>query len=408
MRVSAENFTNCAPNFSTSRPRRLNFSFASTTMDRPSGVSSARLASWAASARVSRLMPVTGTNSVAMRLPSVMVPVLSSNKVSTSPAASMARPLMAMTFLRIRRSMPAMPMAESKPPMVVGIRQTSSATMTVADSLIDEYAARGTNVTQANKNTMVMPTSRMCSAISLGVFCRLAPSTSAIMRSRKVWPGSDVMRTTMRSERTRVPPVTAERSPPLSRITGADSPVIADSSTEATPSMTSPSPGTSSPASITTKSPARSESADTVSSGPLGVFIFRALVCVRILRRLAACALPRPSATASAKLAKITVNHSQSEMLIVNHSGAERDAGTSASRNATSVVKMLPISTTNMTGLRMTLAGDSLRRLSFAASFRMALSNSETACAWGRIRKPFRPQPRNAQQWGRETAQGRT
>ncbi len=34
-----------------------------------------------------------------------------------------------------------------------------------------------------------------------------------------------------------MPPVTALRSPPDSRITGADSPVIADSSTEATPSM---------------------------------------------------------------------------------------------------------------------------------------------------------------------------
>ncbi|RNL73302.1 hypothetical protein [Streptomyces sp. I6] len=33
-----------------------------------------------------------------------------------------------------------------------------------------------------------------------------------------------------------VPPVTAERSPPDSRMTGADSPVIADSSTDATPS----------------------------------------------------------------------------------------------------------------------------------------------------------------------------
>ena len=55
-----------------------------------------------------------------------------------------------------------------------------------------------------------------------------------------------------------MPPVTAERSPPASRITGADSPVIADSSTEATPSMISPSPGMSSPAETNTKSPARS------------------------------------------------------------------------------------------------------------------------------------------------------
>ena len=80
---------------------------------------------------------------------------------------------------------------------------------------------------------MVRPTSRMCSAISFGVFWRAAPSTSAIIRSRKDSPGSEVTRTTMRSERTFVPPVTAERSPPLSRMTGADSPVMADSSTDA-------------------------------------------------------------------------------------------------------------------------------------------------------------------------------
>ena len=39
----------------------------------------------------------------------------------------------------------------------------------------------------------------------------------------------------MRSDSTRVPPVTPERSPPASRMTGADSPVMADSSTDATP-----------------------------------------------------------------------------------------------------------------------------------------------------------------------------
>ena len=46
-----------------------------------------------------------------------------------------------------------------------------------------------------------------------------------------------------------MPPVTPERSPPASRITGALSPVIADSSTEATPSTTSPSAGITWPAS---------------------------------------------------------------------------------------------------------------------------------------------------------------
>ena len=57
---------------------------------------------------------------------------------------------------------------------------------------------------------------------------------------------------TIRSLSTRVPPVTALRSPPLSRMTGADSPVMADSSTLAIPSMTSPSPGMMSSASQTT------------------------------------------------------------------------------------------------------------------------------------------------------------
>ncbi len=95
----------------------------------------------------------------------------------------------------------------------------------------------------------------MCSAISFGVFCREAPSTKAIMRSRNDPPGSAVMRTTMRSESTRVPPVTPLRSPPLSRMTGADSPVMADSSTEAMPSTISPSPGITCPASTTTRSP---------------------------------------------------------------------------------------------------------------------------------------------------------
>ena len=90
---------------------------------------------------------------------------------------------------------------------------------------------------------MVSEASRMFSAISFGVFCRLAPSTRAIIRSMNVSPGLEVILTTIRSDSTVVPPVTADRSPPDSRMTGADSPVMADSSTDATPSTTSPSPG---------------------------------------------------------------------------------------------------------------------------------------------------------------------
>ncbi len=100
-------------------------------MERPSGVSSARLASWAAAARSSGVTPGTGANSDACRLPSVMVPVLSSSRVLTSPAASTARPLIARTLRWTSRSMPAMPIADSSAPIVVGMRQTSSETSTM-------------------------------------------------------------------------------------------------------------------------------------------------------------------------------------------------------------------------------------------------------------------------------------
>ena len=113
-----------------SRPRRSYFSFASTTIERPSGVSSASEESCAASAISASLTPGAGKNSVAWRLPKVIVPVLSSSSVFTSPAASTARPDIASTLCCTSRSMPAMPMAESSPPMVVGIRQTSSETRT--------------------------------------------------------------------------------------------------------------------------------------------------------------------------------------------------------------------------------------------------------------------------------------
>ena len=102
---------------------------------------------------------------------------------------------------------------------------------------------------------MVSAASRMVSATSFGVLRRSAPSTRLIIRSRKVCPRSAVIRTTIRSDSTRVPPVTAERSPPASRMTGADSPVMADSSTDATPSVISPSDGMTSPAWHTTTSP---------------------------------------------------------------------------------------------------------------------------------------------------------
>ncbi len=210
---------------------------------------------------------------------------------------------------------------------------------------------------------MVRPARRMFSAISFGVFCRAAPSTRAIIRSRKVSPGRAVMRTTITSDRTRVPPVTADRSPPDSRITGADSPVMADSSTLAMPSTTSPSLGMICPADTTTTSSGRSTELGTSSSAPSGRRR-RATVSERARRSVSACALPRPSAMASATLAKRTVNHRN------RATRATKRWFTSSSprsRKKRAVVRTLPISTTNITGLRTRVTGLSLRTLSASA-----------------------------------------
>ncbi len=142
-----------------------------------------------------------------------------------------------------------------------GSARRAARSASTVETSVPAKSANGRSATTTTRKMSVRPASRMPSAISFGVLRRAAPSTSPIIRSRNDCPGSCVISTTMRSDSTRVPPVTAERSPPASRMTGADSPVIADSSTEAMPSTTVPSPGMTSPASTTTTSPRRSSPA---------------------------------------------------------------------------------------------------------------------------------------------------
>ena len=89
--------------------------------------------------------------------------------------------------------MPAMPIAEISAPIVVGIRQTSSAISTGIGMRRAGVVRERLSVTTTSRKTSVSTASRMLSAISFGVFCRTAPSTSAIMRSRNVSPGFDVI-----------------------------------------------------------------------------------------------------------------------------------------------------------------------------------------------------------------------
>ena len=92
------------------------------------------------------------------------------------------------------------------------------------------------------RKTRVNAISRTSRATSFGVLRRFAPSISEIIRSRKVSPGLAVILTMIELAMTSVPPVTALRSPPDSRTTGADSPVTAASFTSAAPATISPSP----------------------------------------------------------------------------------------------------------------------------------------------------------------------
>ena len=90
-----------------------------------------------------------------------------------------------------------------------------------------------------------------------------------------------------------------------------------------------------------------------------------AIVSARVLRSVAACALPRPSAIASAKLANSTVNHSHAATRPVNRFCCRGRRTEVADEQ--DVVRALPTSTTNMTGLRAWTRGSSLRKLSTIA-----------------------------------------
>ena len=213
----------------------------------------------------------------------------------------------------------------------------------------------------------------MLSAISFGVFWRDALSTSEIIRSRKVSPGFCVISITMRSLSTRVPPVTALRSPPASRMTGADSPVIADSSTLAMPSMMVPSLGMTSPASQTTTSPLRrSMRGNRVSLPPTPPCNLRAIgLGARAAQRLRL----RLAAAFGDGLGEVGEEHGEPQ--------PERDladeaaVGAAARRAAMNayVVITAPISTTNITGLRAMVRG---------SSFDEALADRREAAAPGR------------------------
>ena len=219
-------------------------------------------------------------------------------------------------------------------------------------------------------------TRKIWSASSLGVFLREAPSTMAIILSMKPSPGLLLISTTIQSDMTVVPPVTALLSPPLSRITGADSPVIALSSTEAAPSITSPSAGICSPAFIYTISPFFSSVDLTcviLSFWP-GDGILDAMVSLLPALSASAWALPLPSAIASAKLPNSTVNQRMTDMASMYPGSASLTPARAKPNMAR--VRMADTNTMNMTGFFTWVRGFSFRKESFMARLTIFLSEN--------------------------------
>ena len=203
-------------------------------------------------------------------------------------------------------------MALKSPPIVVGIKHTRSAISETTEISAFTCNAIGLSVNVTTRKIAVKPISKIESAISFGLFCLFAPSMRLIIRSKKVSPGFLVILMVISSLKTSVPPVTELRSPPDSRMTGADSPVMALSSMLAMPLMTSPSLGITSPALTTTTSPTLRLSELTFLRLPSSLSLL-ALPLFLPERSALACALPLPSANASAKLAKSTVKKSHTK-----------------------------------------------------------------------------------------------
>ena len=172
-----------------------------------------------------------------------------------------------------------------------------------------------------------MPASRMFSAISFGVFCRDAAFDQRDHAVEEGVPGRRGDAHHDQSDSTCVPPVTAERSPPLSRITGADSPVIAASFTRGD-ALDHLAVGGDDVAGRD-HAPCRPGAARWRRPSAGAAVRRRAAVGHRLGAGAAQAWPPGPcrgpSATASAKLANSTVNHSQ--MLICDREADARPAG---------------------------------------------------------------------------------
>lgn len=116
---------------------------------------------------------------------------------------------------------------------------------------------------------MVSATKQDAQSGFIGRFLQAGPLPTKIMRARNVWPGSTVIRITMPSLITRVPPVTALRSPLTDDRSGFPGNGGFIHASDAFYHLSIQ--GMISPASHNTLSPLRNSEMETISSVPLSV-----------------------------------------------------------------------------------------------------------------------------------------
>ena len=262
---------------------------------------------------------------------------------------------MASTLTRTSRSMPAMPMAGAVPRSWWGSGRPAGRRAPPGPGAHRQYAAIGARVATAARKTSVRLASRIDSAISLGVLRREVPSTSAIILSRKVSPGrsrdADDDAVGQHACATRDgTPVAARLPDDRGGLAGDGRLVDRGDALDDVPVARDDLPGLDD---------------HQVADGELGGGHAELLDRRRRPggrrcrcgsgRSDAACALPRPSATASARLPKSTVSQSQTAIEMVKTSG---------SAAAATVVTTDPSRTRNITGERHRWRGSSLRRAS--------------------------------------------
>ncbi len=152
---------------------------------------------------------------------------------------------------------------DSRPPMVVGIRHTSSATSAVTRHRAPrlrrfdaEQRVRQQRHGDDAGTRWSAPPAGWSARSRSGVFWRLAPSTIAIMRSRNASPGLAVTRTTIQSDSTLR--AAGHRGEVAARLADHGRGFAGDGAfrpPRPRPSITSPSAGITSPASTSTTSP---------------------------------------------------------------------------------------------------------------------------------------------------------